>query len=323
MRFALRRAGQAAIVIVAVATLAFVLIHLAPGDPFPTALDDPSLTDAVRARLRAQFGFDRPLFEQYLRFLWNYLRGDFGWSVARNMPVATAIADALPRTVLLMATGLVAGTAGGVALGTWQAARRGSGAERLVGLGAVVVYAVPEFLLAMGMIALFALRLRWFPMSGIVDARSHDALGAAGRAADVLRHLALPAATLALVVAASVSRYHRAAMLAVLPEDYIRTARAKGLSERDVVLRHALPNAMGAVLALGGLLIPALFGGAAVIEKFFDWPGMGRLMFNAALGRDYHLVVAGVVLSGAIVAAGTAFADVAAAAFDPAQELDA
>jgi len=308
VRFALRRAGQAAIVIVAVATLAFVLIHLAPGDPFPTALDDPSLTDAVRARLRAQFGFDRPLFEQYLRFLWNYLRGDFGWSVARNMPVATAIADALPRTVLLMATGLVAGTAGG---------------ERLVGLGAVVVYAVPEFLLAMGMIALFALRLRWFPMSGIVDARSHDALGAAGRAADVLRHLALPAATLALVVAASVSRYHRAAMLAVLPEDFIRTARAKGLSERDVVLRHALPNAMGAVLALGGLLIPALFGGAAVIEKFFDWPGMGRLMFNAALGRDYHLVVAGVVLSGALVAAGTAIADVVAAAFDPAQELDA
>ncbi len=309
-------------VIAVVASLAFLLIHLAPGDPFPSALDDPNLTDAARGRLRALYGFDRSLAEQYLRFLMRYARGDFGWSVAHSRPVRDVLLEVLPRTVLLMTTGIMFGVGGGVALGTWQAVRRGSTGERLSSALAVIALSVPEFLLAMGAIAFFAMRLRWFPMSGLIDLREHEGLGLWRRAVDVAGHLVLPAATLALVVAASVSRYHRAAMLAVLPEDFVRTARAKGLSERRVLLGHVLPNALGSVLALGGLLLPALFGGAAVIEKFFDWPGMGRTLFDAAIGRDYQLVVAGVVLSGVFVALGAAVSDVVAARLDPRLERE-
>lgn len=323
MRFALKRALQAAIVIVVVASIAFILVHLAPGDPFPSVLDDPNLGAAARARLNAHYGFDRPLGTQYLHFLLSYARGDLGWSVTYSQPVGAVLRAVIPRTVLLMAVGLSLGVAGGVALGTWQAVRRGSRAERLTGLVAITTLSVPEFLLAMFVISVFALRLGWFPMSGMIDVRTHATMGAWAGAGDIARHLALPALTLAVSVAASISRYHRAAMLVVLPEDFVRTARAKGLAERRVILRHVLPNAIGTVLAIGGLLIPALFGGAVVIEKFFDWPGMGRAMFNAALERDYQLVVAGVVLSGVFVAIGAAAADILAAALDPRRELDA
>jgi peptide/nickel transport system permease protein len=270
--------------------------------------------------MRAQYGFDQPLGVQYLRFLANYARGDFGWSVGHAQPVAAVIRAALPRTILLMAVGLGVGLIAGITMGTWQAVRRGSRLERFSGLAAIAVLSIPEFLLAMSVIALFALQLGWFPMSGMVDVRTHGALGTLGRAGDLLRHLALPAFTLALTVAAAVSRYHRAAMVGVLPEDFVRTARAKGLTERRVILRHALPNALGAALAIAGVLLPAVFGGATVIEKFFDWPGMGLTMFDAAIERDYQLVVAGVVLSGVFVAIGTAVADIAAAALDPRQE---
>ncbi|MBI1809693.1 MAG: ABC transporter permease [Gemmatimonadetes bacterium] len=319
MRFALRRALQAAIVIAVVASLAFVLIHFAPGDPFPSALDDPHLTDALRARLRTQYGFDEPIVVQYLRFLASYARGELGWSVGHGRPVASVLATVLPRTVLLMAVGLGLGLVGGVALGTWQAMHRGSRVERLTGFAALVVLSVPEFLVALLAIRLFAQGLQWFPMSGLVDMRMHGSMDAWERAGDVARHLALPALTLAALVAAAVSRYHRAAMLAVLPEDFVRTARAKGLTERRVILRHVLPNAIGTALSIAGLLIPAVFGGATIIEKFFAWPGMGLAMFDAAVGRDYQLVVAGVVLSGVFVAIGSAFADVIAARLDPRQ----
>lgn len=323
MRFALKRALQAAIVIAVVASIAFILVHLAPGDPFPSVLDDPNLGAAARARLNAHFGFDRPLGTQYVDFLLSYARGDLGWSVTRSRPVAAVLRTVIPRTVLLMTVGLSLGLVGGVALGTWQAVRRGSRAERFSGFVAITTLSVPEFLLAMFVISVFALHLGWFPMSGMIDVRSHAAMGRWAATGDIVRHLALPALTLAVVVAAAVSRYHRAAMLAVLPEDFVRTARAKGLSERRVILRHVLPNAIGTVLAIGGLLIPAVFGGAVIIEKFFDWPGMGLAMFNAAIERDYQLVVAGVVLSGVFVAIGAAVADIIAAVLDPRHEFDA
>ncbi|HLA90959.1 MAG TPA: ABC transporter permease [Gemmatimonadaceae bacterium] len=316
-RLLLSRAAQAAVVIALVATLAFVLIHVAPGDPFSASLDDPSVTADIRATQRAQWGYDRPLPQQYVRWIANLARLELGWSHTHARPVKEVLARRVPNTLLLMATALGLGLVAGVALGTWQAARQGSRSERASGALALLALSAPEFLVALGALGLFAVRWRLLPVSGMVDPVLHDGLSLAGRAADVLRHLLLPAGTLALLTTAAVSRFHRSAMLAVLPEEFVRTARAKGVTEVAVLVRHALRNALGPVITIAGLMLPALFGGAVFVEKIFGWPGMGLTMVNAVGGRDYPLVLASVLVGSVLVALGGAVAEVLAAVADP------
>lgn len=300
-----------------VVSLAFVLVRSAPGDPFRLSLDDPAMSAAVRDRLRAQFGYDRPLAEQYLRWLGNVVRGNLGWSHSMERPVVEVLRDRIPNTMLLMAAGLGAGVLAGIALGTWQGTRAGSLAERLTGGAALALLSVPEFLLALAVVALFGEWWRALPVDGMVDAALHDAMGAGSRAVDVLRHLLLPAGTLSLVVAAVVSRYQRASMINVMPEDFVRTARAKGVGERAVIVGHALRNSLGPVITVCGLLLPALVGGTVFVETVFAWPGMGRAMVDAVVGRDYPLVVGGVLMTSACVTVGSALADVLGALADP------
>lgn len=316
-RFLIARGAQAFVVVALVATLAFVLVHVAPGDPFGNGLDDPTNTTVLHAQQMHQWGYDQPLPVQYVKWLENLGRGEFGWSHSRNRRVAEVLSETVPRTLLLMGTALIAGVLAGVALGTWQAARRGSGAERATSALAIATLSIPEFLVALAALALPAARWHWFPVSGIVDPAMHDSMNAFGRTADVLRHLALPAATLALITAASVSRFHRAAMLAVLPEEYVRTARAKGAGEFTAVVSHALRNALGPLITIVGLLLPALFGGAVFVETIFSWPGIGRMMVDAVSGNDYPLVLAGVIVGSVLVAVGSALADVLAALANP------
>jgi len=209
----------------------------------------------------------------------------------------------------------------GAALGTWQAARRGRAAERISSTLALATISVPEFLVALAALAIPAARWHWFPVSGIADPAAHDSMSAIGRVGDTLRHLALPAGTLALLTAASISRYHRSAMLAVLPEEFLRTARAKGAGELTV-MRHALRNALGPLVTIVGLLIPALFGGAVFVETIFSWPGIGRMMVDAVTGNDYPLVLAGVLIGSVLVALGSALADVLAAVANPRQQVE-
>jgi peptide/nickel transport system permease protein len=247
----------------------------------------------------------------------NLARGELGYSHTLSQPVAEVLRETVPHTLLLMGTALVLGLIGGVALGTWQASRRGSVAEHAAGSAILFALSVPEFLLALGALALFAMRLRWLPVSGMVDPAMHDSMGMVARMADVVRHLALPASTLALITAAGVSRYQRTAVLAVLPEDFLRSARAKGASRSVVLVRHALRNALGPLIAICGLLLPALLGGAVVVERIFAWPGMGRMMVDAVGGRDYQLVLAGVLAGSVLVAVGGAAADVLASLADP------
>lgn len=318
-RFLVARGAQAVIVIALVATLAFALVHLAPGDPFATNLDDPSSSAVLHAQQLHRWGYDQPLPIQYLKWIGNVSRLQFGWSHSRNRWVTDVLRDTVPRTLLLMATSLVTGVLAGLALGTWQAARRGTVAERASSALAVATLSVPEFLVALAALALPAARWHWFPVSGIVDPALHDSMSALGRIADILRHLVLPAGTLGLLTAASVSRYQRSAMLSVLPEEFIRTARAKGAGESAVVWRHALRNSLGPLITIVGLLIPALFGGAVFVETIFSWPGVGRMMVDAVSGNDYPLVLAGVLVGSVLVALGSAMADVIAAVADPRQ----
>ena len=310
LRLIVSRGAQAALVVFFVVTLAFALIHLAPGDPFSAA--DPLLSSETVAQQRTLWGYDQPLLVQYGRWAANLLRGEFGWSIMRSRPVGNVLVETIPNTLILMGAALVVGLSGGVALGTWQAARRGTVAERVSGALAMILLSVPEFLVALGALTVLALALHWFPVGRMIEPAMHETYGFVGRVGDVLRHLALPAGVLAVLLASAISRYHRSAMLAVLPEDFIRTARAKGAGESRVLTSHALRNALGPVIAIAGLLLPALLGGTVFVEKIFNWPGMGLTMVEAVGRRDYPLILAGVLAGSVMVALGGAAADVLA-----------
>lgn len=315
--FLVSRALQTVAIVAIVATVVFVLIHLAPGDPFSTAIENPNVTEAIRARWRAQYGLDRPIAEQYVRYLASIARGDLGWSFSMQRPVSAVLADALPNTLVLAGTALVFGFAGGIALGVVQAQRAGTRTDRVLGAISLFFYAIPDFWLALMAMLLLAYWLPLFPVAGSVDPVMHDYLGLAGRFTDRVRHLVLPAMTLALLVAASVARYQRAELLRVLPEEFVRTARAKGATERRVMLRHALRNALIPIVSLVGLALPVLFTGAVFVERVFAWPGMGWVVLNAVGTRDYPLVTAGVIVAAATVAIGSLVADVLYVIVDP------
>jgi peptide/nickel transport system permease protein len=315
--FLVRRLLQAGVIVVLVASITFFLIHAAPGDPFATTLDNPLATEALRERLRAQFGLDRPLAEQYVRYLSSVARGELGYSFSLRRPVGEAVATFLPNTLLLMAVSLAGSFTLGVAVGVLQAVRHGRATDRALSAASLVFYSMPEFWFALMAILLFAYELRLFPVGGMVDPVLHQYLGFWARVGDRLMHLVLPATTLALLSAAAIARYQRSAMLDVIHLDFVRTARAKGLRLRAVVLRHALRNALLPTITLLGLAFPALLGGAVFIEKIFSWPGMGQMAVNAVATRDYPLVTASVILGAVMVAAGNILADLLSAAIDP------
>jgi peptide/nickel transport system permease protein len=315
-RYLAARLLQSLIVVLLVTTISFFLIHLAPGDPFSFG-GDSTMSSAVRERLRAQYGYDRPAAEQFLLFLGNVARGRLGYSHSMHRDVGTVLAGAVPRTLLLMAVALLASFALGIAIGAFQAVRRGSWWDRSASGLLLLFYSIPDFWLALMALLAFAYWLPLFPAGGMVDPVMHDYLSLGGRVRDVAAHLVLPALTLALLSAAGVARYQRAALLDVLPQDYVRTARAKGLAERAVVLKHALRNALLPVITLLGLSLPALVGGTFFVEKVFSWPGMGYIAANAIAARDYDLVTGTVVVGGIMVALGSLLADLLYAAADP------
>jgi peptide/nickel transport system permease protein len=315
--FFLKRLTQALFIVWLTTTLTFFLIHAAPGEPFAGLLDDPRATPEMQAAWRERYGLDRPLAEQYQQFFSSIVSGEFGNSFTYQRPVIDVLGDAVPRTLLLMGTALVLGFAAGIALGTLQGSRSGGWFDRLTGGAAVLVASLPDFWLAMLALLLFA--GTWFPAQGFISPTLGLNAPFVTRAFDVLSHLVLPAGTLALLIAATVSRYQRASLMEVLPNPWVRTARAKGVGERAVMFHHALRNALLPVITFGGLAVPALLGGAVFVEATFAWPGMGSLAVQAVGDRDYPLVLAIVILSSAIVVLGATAADLAHAAADPRQ----
>ena len=300
-----------------VTTLTFVLVHLAPGDPIAAALDRPGVTEAVRQQWRESFGLDKPLGEQYVRWVANAARGELGYSFSHRRPVRDVLADTLPRTMLLAGLSLVLSFAVGIVAGVLQAERPGGARDRWLGRVLLLLYSVPDFWLALIALLTFAYWLPLLPAGGIVDPVMHDYLSAGGRIADRLKHLVLPVLTLTLLSAASIARYQRSALLEVLPSDWMRTALAKGLSWRAAVRQHAVRNALLPTITLAGLRLPALAAGAVFIEKVFSWPGMGLATVNAIGARDYPLVTAGVMAISVLVVLGALLADIVVALVDP------
>jgi len=317
LRYAAGRLAQAAVIVAFVAAISFALIHLAPGDPFSTAMDNPNVSETVRENLRAQYGFDRPLPEQFARYVSQLARGELGWSFSHSRPVRDVLAHAVPNTLLLMSIALIASFALGILVAVVQVSRRGSTTDRVLSGTSLLFLSMPDFWLAILALLTFTYWLPIFPVGGAVDPVMHEYMGLGGRILDRLKHLVLPALTLTLLAAASVARYQRAALLDVLPADYIRTARLKGLTESAILRRHALRNATLPIISLIGLSFPALLTGAVFIERVFAWPGMGYAMVNAIESRDYPLVVGSVIFGSVMVMLGSLLADMLYAWADP------
>lgn len=314
-RFVAVRLLHAIVVLFLVATIAFFLLHLAPGDPF--AFENSSVPESVRQQLRAQFGYDRPLFEQYVRYLANIARGNLGFSHYLRVPVAQALAAYLPRTLLLMGIALVISYTLGMRLGVYEARHWRRRRARATNAASLFVYSLPDFWLALMLLLFFAYWLPILPSGGMTDPVMHAYMGPGAAAWDRIKHLILPVTTLSLIATSYFARYQRAALLDVLPADFVRTARAKGLEEDVVISRHAWRNALLPMITLAGLSFPLLLGGAVFVEKVFSWPGMGYLVVNAIGVRDYSLVIAAVVVGAAMVALGNLLADIAYGLADP------
>ena len=314
-RFIAARLAQSAVVIIIVTVVAFLLLRLTPGDPF--SYDWPGMTPAIRAHWREQFGYNKPLPIQLARYLGNVARGNFGYSTLQRRPARDVLLDAVPRTLTLAGFGLVASFILGIGLGALAAARQRSWWDRIIVTGSTIIYSIPDFWLALVVQLTLAYWIRLFPVSGSSDPLIEQYGGGWLAFTDRLRHLALPVLTMTLIVSVVVTRFQRAALIDVLPSDYVRTARAKGASERTVITRHALRNALTPTITVLGLLFPTVLGGAFFIEYVFSWHGLGWLAVQSVQGLDYDVATGGVIVAGVIVTAGSLVADVLTAVADP------
>ena len=315
--FLVRRLGAAILVAFGVATIAFLLIHLAPGSPLIGSGENPYLSAELIAQAQRNFGLDRPLWVQYGRYLANLARGDWGLSFSQQRPVLEVFRDALPNTLVLALAALILDFVLGVGLGVYQGLHPHSRADRFWSRVTLTLYAVPSFWLGLMLLLVFGKTLGWFPVGGAVDPVLYPLLPPAGRLLDRLRHLVLPAVTLGLIGAASTARYQRAQVLEVIGQDYVRAARARGLNETAVALRHVLRNALLPTINLFGLALPTLLSGAVLVETVFAWPGMGRLAVEAVQRRDYFLVTGIAILAGLMVVAANTLADILVHLADP------
>ncbi len=318
----LRRVAAGIAIIFAAVSLTFVAIHLAPGEPFLPP-DERPMDPAVVARLRRNYGLDRPLPVQYLRYVTQLAHGELGESFSQRRPVAQAIAAAVPNTLLLTITALAIDFTLGIAIGLYQAARARRRSDAALANVTLFFYSLPTFWLALVLQLVFGLWLGWFPTGGSTDPVLHDSLPLFGRVVDRLYHLALPALTLGLVGAGGTARFQRAALLEALGHEYVRTARAKGLAESAVLIRHAWRDALLPVISLAGVALPFLLTGAVLIETVFSWPGLGKLAADAISARDYPLVLGTTLLATCAVVTGSFIADVLTAAADPRVRLTA
>src|SRR5262249_23333513 len=279
--YVVSRVLQAAVALLGVTCVAFLLVSLS-GDPAFILLT-PDAGEEQRAAFRTTYGLDQPLPVQYARYVAHVARGDFGTSFAFNRPAIQVVLDRVPATLLLTATAVALGVAVGMPAGVVASVRAGGLLDRLVMAMVLLGQSVPTFWLGLLMIRIFAVNLRWVPVSG------HG----------TVLHLVMPALALGLYLAALLARLTRSEMLEALAQDYVRTARAKGLAERVVTVAHALKNALLPIVTLIGLQLGALLGGAVVTETVFAWPGVGSLVLDAILRKDYPVVLAAVELVAA------------------------
>lgn len=319
--YALRRNLLAAIpTVIAIVVLNFFLLRLAPGDAADVlAGESGAATVETMRQIRESFGLDLPVLAQLKAYLGHLLTGSLGFSPRYNMPVTDLIMQRLPGTLLLMASALVIAFVLGVAIGTVMALNAGRWPDRVLSVLTLICYSVPGFWFGLMLIVVFSIKLGWLPSGGaetIASGKTGLAL-----ALDKLRYMILPATTLALFFIAVYARLTRAAVLEVAEQDFVRTARAKGLSPLVVGVRHILRNALLPVTTLAGMHVGGILGGAVVVETVFSWPGLGRLAFEAVLRRDYSVLLGVLLLSSVLVIIANILVDLLHAWLDPRIEV--
>jgi ABC-type dipeptide/oligopeptide/nickel transport system permease component len=305
--YAVRRILQSIPILFIVFTLVFVIVRVLPGDPATAALGDYASQAAVES-LRKSMGLDVPLWQQYLRFLGSLLRGDLGNSIITGYPVSSQIVNVLPYTLQLTFSAIILGYIFGIPLGISAAVKRNSFVDYFNRVFSLIGLSIPAFYLGILLMYLFSIKLRWFPVVGGGELWS---LGSN------LRYLFLPALSLGLVMTAYITRMTRSSLLNVLMEDYIRTARSKGIPEKRVLFKHALRNALIPIVALGGLYAVVLIGSSVMIEIVFSRPGLGSLMVGAIKQRDYTTLQSVMVLYALIVVALNLVTDLIYGWIDP------
>jgi peptide/nickel transport system permease protein len=304
------RLGQSLLVLAIMSFLIYSLIGLMPGDPIDMMVSaDPYMTAEDAAHLRELYGLDLPIYERYWNWLLTALGGDFGYSRLYNQPVVQVLLPALANSVLLLAVALIVSVTVAMPAGVVAAYRQRSILDYSVNLFAFAGISIPQFWLGLMLIMLFAVILGWLPAGGIAPQGA--------TLAEQLRYLLLPAATLSMTSIGIHVRYIRSAMVEVLRQDYIRTARAKGASDSRVIWRHALRNALIPFVTVLALDFGYLFSGALIVETIFAWPGMGKLIFDAIMGNDYNLALLSLMLATTLVLTGNLLADLAYAWLDP------
>jgi peptide/nickel transport system permease protein len=314
-RFTVGRLAQAIPLLAGVVAVNFLLMALAPGDPVTVLLGEYPAPPEYVARLRHEFGLDRPAPVRLALYAWNVAGGNLGFSFAYRLPVATLVVERLGNTFLLMATALTAAAVLGVGLGVIAARRPGSVLDRAATGMSLAGYAVPDFWLAQLLVLLFAVALGWLPAQGIRSVREEYAgLAALG---DLVRHLVLPAVALSFRYMALIARLTRAAMLEAMSQDFILAARARGLPERLVLLQHGLRNAALPVVTVIGYNFAFVLAGSALVETVFGWPGIGRLLYDAILQRDTPVLLGILLVVSVTVVVVNLLVDLVYAVLDP------
>ncbi|MCL5116011.1 MAG: ABC transporter permease [Firmicutes bacterium] len=310
-RYIIRRLLEAIPSLLGVTIVSFILLHLVPGNPVRLLLGQ-RWTPYRAEILTKNLGLNKPLYMQYLIWLWHALHGNFEFSYVYDKPVFTLIWQALPHTIELVAVAIMAAHLGAILIGTIQAYYANSWFDQVMTVVLYFFYAMPTFWLGILVIEFFAISLGWFPSGGITNPANPDP-----NFWSYVYHLVLPALTLVVLTLASWARYMRSSMRETLLQDYVRTARSKGSGEFRVLFVHALRNSVLPLITLFGLSLPALFGGALVIEEIFNYPGMGLLYWNAANDRDYPVLLAIIVFLGTITILGNLVADLLYGLVDP------
>ncbi len=310
-RYILRRLIQAIPLLIGISVISFIAMKLMPGGPLAGYLMNPKVTPADIARLERLWGLDKPIIVQYWKWITAMLQGDWGWSYRTGLPVLQLIMLRLPNTILLMLSSYVLSLLVAIPVGIYSAIKRYSFLDYTFTLGAFIGVAIPSFWFGIMMQLVFAVTLMWLPSAGMMT------VGAGFSLIDRLVHLLMPMVVLGLVNMAGWSRYMRSSMLETINQDYIRTARSKGLAERIVIFKHGLRNALIPLVTMMGLSLPSIFGGAVITEQIFAWPGMGHLFFSSISSRDYPILMASLMLTASTVVLGNLLADIAYGFLDP------
>ena len=315
-KYLIRRILQAIPLLFGISLISFVMMRIMPGGPLAGYLMNPKVTPADVARLERLWGLDQPIIIQYWRWLISMLRGDWGWSYKTGLPVLEMIFNRLPNTILLMSLSYLISIIVAIPIGIYSALKRYSVFDYIFTIFAFIGVAIPSFWFGIMMLLLFSATLQWLPSAGMMT------VGVGFSLIDRIKHLIMPVLVLGFVNMASWSRYMRSSMLETISQDFIRTARAKGLREKVVILKHALRNALIPIVTLLGLSLPAIVGGAIITERVFAWPGIGGLFVNSVYSRDYPILMASLMLTATAVVVGNLLADLAYGYLDPRIKYD-